>query len=493
MGLPYEWTAGRVCSSLTIHIAYNKGVHYEEDMKWDIRQASRECSLVVLIAAIFYSLETSAEFVIKPQAMQEIQKEGSMSENEKEAAAMTRLGALTGIASRDDKLIQVNDHLWISKDISDSILITTPAGNVVINSGMPGNGAQHRERFQSVSQLPIEYLIITQCHGDHFGGVHEIRDPDTLVVTQDRYTQCREYWQILDDFYKRRSGKLWGSVLGKRADVKNIIREVTPDITFRDDYRVELGGRELELYAVSGGESEDSVVVWLPQDRTVITGNLFGPVFGNMPNLYTIRGDKIRSAMRFIKSLDFVAQLQPDVIVTGHEVIHGKAEIDDALVMLRAAVVYVHDYTIEGMQAGKDVHTLMHEVSLPQELQVGQAHGKLSWCVRAIWEEYAGWFHFDATTSLYGVPASSVAADIVELAGGADALAARAERYLDEKHPLQALHLINTALQAEPENTRALQAKIAAHQQLLQDSGGENFSEVMWLKSEIETAKKQLE
>ena len=123
---------------------------------------------------------------------------------------------------------------------------------------------------------------------------------------------------------------------------------------------------------------------------------------------------------------------------------------------------------------------------------MGQAHGKLSWCVRAIWEEYAGWFHYDATTALYGVPASSVAGDIVELAGGADALAARAERYLDQEQPLEALYLINTALQAEPVNQRALQAKITAHQQLLEASGGENFSEVMWLKSEIESAEAQL-
>ena len=255
--------------------------------------------------------------------------------------------------------------------------------------------------------------------------------------------------------------------------------------------KLDLGGRLVELYAVSGGESEDGVIVWLPQDRTVITGNLFGPVFGNMPNLYTIRGDKIRSARRFIKSLDFVAALQPEVIVTGHEVIAGEAEVQDALAKLRGAVIYVHDYTIEGMQAGKDVHTLMREVSLPEALQVGQAHGKLSWCVRAIWEEYAGWFHYDATTSLYGVPASSVAGDIAELSGGADALAARAELYLDQKQPLEALHLINTALQAEPSNQRALQSRISAHQQLLEASGGENFSEVMWLKSEIESAEAQ--
>ncbi len=411
-----------------------------------------------------------------------------MTNNNDEQAAPTRLGSMVGTAARDDKLVQVNDHLWVSKDISDSILITTEAGNVVVNAGMPGNGEQHRQRFRDVSQLPVEYLIITQCHGDHFGGAAEICDPDTRIITHQRYQECREYWRILHDFYARRSNKLWGSMIKNQAEIKAKIQEITADITFDERHSFELGGCQFELYAAPGGESEDGVVVWLPQERTLITGNLFGPIFANMPNLYTLRGDKIRSAQRFIKSLDFVSGLQPAVLVTGHEVITGAQEIQRALSKVREAVRFVFDYTIDGMNAGVDVHTLMNDIVVPEHLRIGQSHGKFSWCVRAIWEEYAGWFHYDATTSLYTVPASSVAADLVELAGGADVLAERAEDYLARQQPLQALHLLNTALGVEPVCTRALQAKVAAHQQLLAASNGENFSEVMWLKSEIAAA-----
>ncbi len=184
--------------------------------------------------------------------------------------------------------------------------------------------------------------------------------------------------------------------------------------------------------------------------------------------------------------------LEPEVIVTGHEIIEGEAQIRESLQRVRGAVMYVHDYTVAGMNEGKDVYTLMREVTLPEDLQVGQAHGKLSWCVRAIWEEYAGWFHYDATTSLYGVPATAVAADMVELAG-ADALTARAEEYLARQQPLEALQLLQVVLQAEPTNAPALRAKIVAHQQLLEATGGENFSEVMWLKSEIAAAEALLE
>lgn len=406
----------------------------------------------------------------------------------REGGRDTLLGNVVGSSAESGQLVPVNDYLWVSKDVSDSILIATEEGNVVVNTGMPGNGLRHRERFESVSAEKTAYIVLTQCHGDHFGGVHELAGPDTRVITQERFESCRDYWRILDRFYKRRSHKLWGAVLGDKGDVEETLREVTPDVTFRDEYSFVLGNRRFELYAAPGGESRDGVVVWLPQDRIALTGNLFGPIFGNMPNLYTIRGDKIRSARGFVQSLDLVRQLEPATIVTGHEVIEGAAEIDAALEKLRRAVLHVHDYTVDGMNAGADVQTLMRDVTLPAALQVGQAHGKLSWCVRAIWEEYAGWFHYDATTSLYGVPASAIAADLCELAGGAGALAERARAYIERQKPLEALHLIDIALHAEPTNEQALQGKVAAHQQLLQAAGGENFSEVMWLKSELEAA-----
>ena len=263
-----------------------------------------------------------------------------MVENTDQAAGMTRLGTLTGIASRDEQLIEVNDHLWVSKDISDSILVTTPEGNVVINSGMPGNGETHRQRFREVSEQPVEYLVITQCHGDHFGGVHEIRDPETRVITQEKFEECREYWRILDDFYKRRSGKLWGSVLGKRADVKNIIREVTPDITFRDDYMLELGGRQFELYAVSGGESEDGVIVWLPQEKLVISGDM--AFHQRMLPLF-----EHTDTAAWIATWDKFADLGAEVVIPGHG---GPTTMDvvtlytkDYLVHLRKEVAAVID------------------------------------------------------------------------------------------------------------------------------------------------------
>ncbi len=76
------------------------------------------------------------------------------------------------------------------------------------------------------------------------------------------------------------------------------------------------------------------------------------------------------------------------------------------------------------MNDGKDVTTLMREIKLPPALDVGESYGKLSWSVRGIYEGYVGWFDGNVST-MFGAP-SQAYGDIVTLAGGPDAVAARA-------------------------------------------------------------------
>jgi alkyl sulfatase BDS1-like metallo-beta-lactamase superfamily hydrolase len=131
------------------------------------------------------------------------------------------------------------------------------------------------------------------------------------------------------------------------------------------------------------------------------------------------------------------------------------------------------------MNAGKDVRTLMREVALPAEYEVGQGYGKVAWDVRAIWENYSGWFHHRSTTELYPVGFDAVSADVVELAG-ADALVDRAREHLDAERPLHAIHLAELA---PADHSGAREVLRAAHEKLLADTT--NFWERAWLTEQI--------
>jgi len=111
--------------------------------------------------------------------------------------------------------------------------------------------------------------------------------------------------------------------------------------------------------------------------------------------------------------------------------------------------------------------------------------------VRAIWETYAGWFHQHSTLDLYGAPPEQGAAEIVALAGGADAVAARAD-VLVATDALTAVRLCELALAVDPAHRAALESYRRAHEQLLAEHGHANFWLTRWLEGEVRGASNRL-
>ena len=374
--------------------------------------------------------------------------------------------------------------IHMSRDISNAYRILTAEGDVLVNTGIVFHAEENHRRLSAVSGNPVRKIIFTQSHDDHIGGWRWFNTPETETIAQAHFAHVRGYWRALGPVMTRRSRTLWS-----RDQKQEMTERPEPVITtsFIDRHDFELGGRRFELYATPGGETLDSLIVWMPKERVVFTGNLTGPLFGHVPNLYTLRGDKIRYVQWFIDGVQRVIDLGPEMLITGHgDPIEGAAQIRRQLTLIRDATAYLKERTFEGMNAGADLWTLMRTIDLPPELAIGQGHGKVPWLVRAIWEEHLGWFRFESTTELYDVPCGEVSADLIELAGGPDPVLERARKHLAETRPLHALHLAEAVLRAQPKSRAALKVKLQCTESLLQRSTGENFSEVRWLQGELQ-------
>jgi glyoxylase-like metal-dependent hydrolase (beta-lactamase superfamily II) len=384
--------------------------------------------------------------------------------------------------------VDLGDGIFMSRNIANSYLVTTSGGDLIINTGTDFEASEIKARFARISNGPLRVITFTQGHPDHVSGWNLFNQPGVETIAQANHPDVREYWRHLHPFYVRRIMKLWGAFMEVETAAAALPAEPVLTESFIDTHAFELGGRQFELYSTPGGETTDALVVWMPEHRTVFIGNLMGPFFGHVPNLYTLRGDKIRSAMTFMRSVDRVIALQPETLINGHDVFHGADEIAATMTKVRDATAYLRDRTIDGMNSGADLWTLMRDVTLPPELALPQVHGKVSWIVRAIWEEHVGWFRYESTTELYDVPASSVWSDVVDLVGGTAPLTERAAAHVKGGRPLQALHLTDIVLSHSPADPDGLGVKRQALKRLLADSGRENHSEVQWLEQEVNSA-----
>jgi alkyl sulfatase BDS1-like metallo-beta-lactamase superfamily hydrolase len=414
------------------------------------------------------------------------QQEQDMNQTTDLSAANLRAAQMVKSGEGQAEAISRGNGIWESRGVGNSYLVTTDEGDVLVNAGTMADGRRAKDLFAKVSANPVRKIVLTQSHANQYGGLEVFKTPSNEVIVHHLYPGERVISEALSPHYRRGSRRIFGGITGRTEDMVPTA-EVAPDRLIGDaGLTFTLGGRHFEIIWTPGGETRSAVIVWLPQDRTAIVGNLFGPLFGNHPNLNTLRGDKPRSALEFVASVRKLRDLRPGRILTGHEDIRGEAQIHAEITRVADAVQWAHDRTIEGMNAGTDLRTLMRETRMPADLALTEEYGKLAWNVRAIWHEYTGWFDpARGTTELYGVPPESIAPALAELAGGAVRLVERASAFVKTAQPLEALYLLDMALAADSGSIKARQVKRDALLLLDHQTGGHNLWERRWIASQI--------
>jgi alkyl sulfatase BDS1-like metallo-beta-lactamase superfamily hydrolase len=378
--------------------------------------------------------------------------------------------------------------VYQARGVANTQLIATSEGNVLFDTGLALQvPKQKRLLLEAVPEAPLTHIIVSHSHADHSGGVKFWIEDESEVIAHEEFEEEQRYLKELEPYFYFRNRTLFPFMPEERPEIGLVAYGgVVPTRTVRngEPHAFELGGRRFEVRATPGAEGADNIVLWLPEQKILLSGDFFGPLFPQFPNIFTMRGEKIRKPIEYVRSLDEIIALEPEMIVPSHkDPIVGKEQIMDGLVRMRDAVQYVHDRTVAGMNAGKTVYELMEEIRLPPHLALNQAHGRVSWGVKSIWEYYATWFHFDRTTELYPVAPWETFPEVAELAG-VDALVERAEAHTAAGRPVHALQLLEIALMPDGRHPGALRARKAALAILLEEAenGLGNSYEIDWLE-----------
>lgn len=365
----------------------------------------------------------------------------------------------TDLVRVGDKVIKVNEAISMVQGFGNTFMVATNEGNVIIDTSIAMHARKHHQLLTAENKGPIKYIILTHGHGDHTGGVSLWKETGTQIIAQKNHVEFVHYQTRLAGFYGRRNAAQFGlSFPAPGTWAGNYGAKIEPTILFDEKYEFTLGGVKFEIYRTPG-ETYDHLTVWIPKYKAAFTGDNY---YESFPNIYTLRGTEPRWALDYVNSLNTVLGFKPEIALPSHgRPINGNQEITRRLTRYRDAIQYVHDEVVKGMNAGKDVYTLMHEIKLPAALDVGESYGNLVWSIRGIYEGYVGWFDLNPST-MYERPAASVYPDIVKLAGGPDAIAALAAERVQAGDAVAALHLTDIALAADPRHRRSLEARLKA-------------------------------
>jgi alkyl sulfatase BDS1-like metallo-beta-lactamase superfamily hydrolase len=390
--------------------------------------------------------------------------------------------------------VKITSSVSMVRASGNVYLVVTPDGNVIIDTAIVGQASEAKQRLTGVSGAPVKYIILTHGHADHIGGIRRWKEAGTQVIAQRNYPEFLNYTTRLEGFFAPRNAAAFGRPQEKVGSwAGNYGATIEPTILFDDTYDLSVGGTRFQLFSTPG-ETPDHLTVWLPADKIAFIGDNYdgagipGPM--SFPALYTLRGTKPRWALDWVNSIDRVLALQPEILLPGHgEPIVGRENIAQRLTRFRDAIQYVHDEVVKGMNAGKDVFTLMREIKLPATFGLSEVFGKVSWSVRGIYDGYAGWFDLNPTT-MFDLPPASVYPDLVKLAGGPNAVIRLARAKLNAGKPVEVLHLTDIVLAYDRRNQAALGARLQALEYLREHS--ENAVEAGWLDNGIRTIKERL-
>ncbi len=308
---------------------------------------------------------------------------------------------------------EVIPGIFRASGVANTFAIPTTEGLVIFDTGLVIQAGEQKQRLlQATGNRPVAKVILSHSHADHVGGAKLWLSDGTELVTHEAFPEEQRYLTELNPYLHRRNRVLFPWIPEKPGTIPGLdFRGLIPNVLVDNDqpYSFTLGGREFVVIAAPGAEGADNLVLWLPEQRVLLTGDFFGPQFPQFPNLFTMRGEKARHAIDYVTSIEALRNLGAEILLPSHlDAIRGAGQIESGMAKIQRAVQSVHDQTVAGMNAGASLVQLMDTVSLPEDAVLSQSHGKVSWAVKTIWEYYATWFHFDRTSELYATPAEAV-------------------------------------------------------------------------------------
>ena len=256
---------------------------------------------------------------------------------------------------------QLSEHAYAytaEGDPNTGIVIGDDCVLVADTQATPAMAADVIRRIREVTDKPIRYVVLTHYHAVRVLGASAYA-PQQIIASQDTHDLIVERGEADKASEIGRFPRLF-------RDVESVPPGMTwPTLTFSGKMTLWLGKLEVQLLQLGRGHTKGDTVVWLPQDRVLLSGDLVE--FDATP----YAGDAY--FQDWPNTLDNVARLNARALVPGRgPALVGEDRVAEGIASTRGFVSELFASVKAGAAAGKDLNAVYRETCAQLKPKYGQ-------------------------------------------------------------------------------------------------------------------------
>ena len=246
------------------------------------------------------------------------------------------------LAAGEGRSKEVAPGVYLISDLSFSNCgyIVTDRGVVVIDTQLvPFFANEIIKEIKAVTEKPIRYVINTHWHTDHVGG-NEAFSPEAPIIGHE-FTR-----KVIAERRKEQEA----GTIDESIKQLGTFTFTPPDITFDQNMTLHMGDTVIVLKFLGGGHTSGDIVVYLPKEKVLFSGDLFMKGSGLPDYRDDSNIDMLIASLRKMQDLDI------EKIISGHLDVGEKKDIQasiDKLISFRKQVKKYVDENVPPEEAAR--------------------------------------------------------------------------------------------------------------------------------------------
>lgn len=365
--------------------------------------------------------------------------------------------------------VEVAERTWFVSQASGVTAFETDEGLVLVDSGAALLAPSLAGRIREKTQAPVHTAVFTHGHLDHAYGLQAFlapgQAPPRVVAHRDmparfaRYERTQRHNQALN------ARQFGGTVQAHGHAIFQTFQppKILPDVLYDDALSFEVGGVRFELRHARG-ETDDHTWVYCPTRGVLCPGDLFIWAVPNAGNPQKAQ----RYPWDWAVVLREMAARAPRTLCPGHggPVVDDPERVGRMLSETAAFLEDIVEQTLAALEDGSPPHVdIVRRVKVPvsQSPWLQPLYDDPEFLVRSLIRQLGGWYT-GRPSELKPAPREDVARAVAGLAGGAAALAERAEATAASGDLAVACSLADFALEADPAHPRVREVVAAIYE-----------------------------